>query len=371
MNRRDFLRHGALATAAVGAGGCATFNLQPPSDLFSVRGMKDFIDNLDGAMKQTFTRPIPRVDEGGPRDEDAELLARQGLGALLLSGSLGDLSPEDQVHPGMQRRIRANAPLIDRAVLGMNARLQNLTPTERSDVARELTDDPDLGMKVIGMLDGEASAAGVPAARRLKLRTIGMQACSRLRQSPSLVIDEYGAKVEKAAARQGDLEFFERQLAARMGHDAFLAHKEKLISASGRWNSLLAAEGEELTPPPPPPPVENRPPPPEAEDPTQWSNDEAARRRKENADQKWPEGSSEYTTEERENYRRSGNILLGVGGGLMGLGAVAAGIGIILFVSGAGGGWGVSAVLFTAAGLLVIGGLVCLIVGGVRRGRAG
>lgn len=376
MNRRDFLRTGVLAGAAVGTGGCATFNLQPPPNAFSVADMKSFLANLDGAMKQVFSRPLPSVlRPGAPAAKDSatdaqsERLARQGLGALLLSGSFHDLSPEDQVHPGMQARIGQNAQLFDRAALGMNDHLKGLSPTERSDIARSLEEDPELGTRVVALLDGEAASAGVPQARRLKLRTIGLQACSRLRQSPSLVIDEYAAKVEKVAARPGDVEAFERQLATRMGQDAFLAHKEKLLGANQRWHGLLAQEGggEELTPPPPPPPIEQQRRPLVSEDPTAWRDQPAEpRKQSETSDDQ----VSDYTAEERAGYRRSGNILLGVGSGLFGLGAVAGGIGLWVGLS-SGAGWIGAAFIFTAAGLLVIGGIVCLIIGGVRRARGG
>lgn len=358
LNRRDFLRSGALAGAAVGVGGCATLSLRPPSDAFSLEGMKGFFANLDQAMKQVFSRPPPSLLPAAS-DPRAERLSRQGLGALLLSGSFHDLSPEDQVHPGMQARIGHSASLFDRAALGMNDHLQSLSPTERRDLSLALREDPELGTRVIAMLDGEAASAGVPQARRLKLRTIGLHACSRLQQSPSLIIDEYAAKVEKVAARQGDAEAFERQLIARMGQEAFVAHKEKLLGASARWQELLARQGGEEEPPP----SASRP----AEDPTDWSGQPAAPKR-------WAETpvGDRAPRDAAPTWSaglRPGEAALGVGGVLFGLGLLTGLAGLIIGVTSQL--WLTMAYVFTAAGLLVIAGLVCLIIGLVLRVRAG
>src|SRR5207237_322677 len=84
----------------------------------------------------------------------------------------------------------------------------------------------------------------------------------------------------------------------------------------------------------------------------------------------YPVAPGDEVDEEGHNLRklRKGNILLGVGGGLLGLGAIAAGVSVALVSNESTqvGGYFV----ITLAALLGLGGIGCLIAGGIIRGRA-
>jgi len=81
--------------------------------------------------------------------------------------------------------------------------------------------------------------------------------------------------------------------------------------------------------------------------------------------------SKQLTTLEEAGYAMAfvtGNTLLGVGGGLFGLGLIAVGIGALLVSKPETNIGGL--IVFTAAGILGLGGIGCLIAGGIIRARA-
>lgn len=320
-------------TAAAGGLGCASLGaLTPPVALYSPADMKAYLARLDhsmgavstveaveGMLPQGMKRPNYAED---PELQRGDLLFRKTVRALLLSGSFHDLSEEDRMHPGMQERMWRSMGEMDEAMLGMNDMLAGLTPTEHADLAESLRTDPDLGMRVVEVLDTEAVKAGVPLSRRMQLRTIAVQTCARLKQSPSLFIGEYSAKVQKIAARDGSMEETQRKLVSRMGEQAFWAYRDRLTEASRRWDVALGNGGPGFDVPPGYGPVQVR--------------------------QGMPRGT----------------ISIIVGGSLLGLGAIlAVSGGIILGTSGNLGG----AVAITVGASLALGGLITLIVGLVQR----
>ncbi len=336
MERREFLRAGAVAgagVASVGGAGCAGLGgLQPPVEIFSTADMKRYLGNLDGAMGAVSTTDavaslLPRgvANPFSPQDPEwikGDKLVRKTLRALLLSGSFNGLSEDDRMHPGMQGRMERSLGEMDDAMLGMNDYLAGLTPTEHADLARRMRDDPELVMRIVGALDDEAVKAGVSFARRLQMRSIAVDACARLKQSPGLFIDEYDAKVKKIAARDGTVAEAERRLAVRMGQDAFWAYKDRLATAAHRWDVALAQAGDYDAPPP----MYGSPPQP---------------------------------------GMKRGTISIIVGASLLGVGAILTGVGIAFIGVDLG-----FAIMVTVGALLAPGGLITLIVGLVQRAHA-
>ncbi|WP_044965114.1 hypothetical protein [Sorangium cellulosum] len=339
MERREFLRVGTMAGAgavAVGSSGCAGLGvLAPPVIAFSPADMQKYLDRLDHSMSAVSTtdavagmlpadvkNPFAASD---PEFRKGDLLFRKTVRSLLLAGSFHDLSEEDRMHPGMQERMWRSLGEMDDSMLGMNDMMANLTPTERADMARALRDDPDLGMRVVETLDAEGVKAGVPLSRRLQMRAIAVEACARLKQSPSLFIDEYNTKVRKIAARQGSIEEAERRMAARMGEEAFFAYRDQMIESRRRWDVALAATGTATDAPP-------------------------------------TYGPPAYASPPREAGLKRGTVVIIVGASLLGVGAITAGIGAAV------GGAGVYAI--TAGAIIGLGGLITLIVGIVQRATA-
>jgi hypothetical protein len=341
IERRDFLRMGALAgagAAALGTSGCAgiTEALAPPPLPLSNRDMELFLSRLDHSMKAVSTtnalssllpkKALDKIKTDDPEFQKNDQLFRKTLRSLLLVGSFKDLPEEGRVHPGMQDRMWRALPEMNDAMLGMTDMLEALTPTERADIGRMLRKDPDLGMRIIGALDNEAAVAGVTLARRMHMRTVAADTSFRMRQSTPLFIEEYTGKVRKIADRQGSSEAFQRRLAAQMGDAAFWGYQARTQELASRWQIARADAGDE----------------------------ESAN---ENINGPYAPGVG------GKKEPRGGTALM-VGGILLGVGALIAGIGgLIVASSGDIGG----AILITVGAAVGLGGLITLIVGAIMR----
>jgi hypothetical protein len=329
MERRDFLRFSAVggaSVASVGTVGCATLGggPAPPAVLLSNAEMASFLGRLDRSMAaissgNVFARMFPEATAAAASDpnyEKHQAILRKTLRSLLLVGSFRDLPEEGRAHPGMQDRMWRSMAEMDEAMQGMAWAVDALTPTEQADIGAALREDPGLGMRIVEALDTEGAAQGVSLARRTHMRALAVHACSRLKQSTPMLIDEYVGKVQKVAARSGAFAEVERRVAAQMGETAFWEMRERNIAAVARWNVADSGSGVWTDPPP-----------------------------GQSAPQNPPVRGVEAIT--------AGAILLGVG-----VIVVAAG-GIVV---GTGGGIG-GAVAMTVGGILGLAGLITLIVG--------
>ncbi len=396
MERRDFLKAGALAGSAAGLGtiGCsavldgmrASASAVPGADELLALDMDSFLKRLDsslGFIQSTSSldsvlpngaRTIAKTD---PRFEHSEEVVRKTLRTLLLSSSFSDLPEAGRAHPGMQMRMMSSLKEMDDAMIGMNTMLTSLTSTERSDIGRLMRKDPTVTNRILNGLDDEALKAGVNEKRRTHLNDVGKHACFRLRQSTSLFIDEHDEKLKKVAARDGSASAFERRLMAQMGEEAFWDTHARQLALANAWRNVPGM-AQAVPPPagtdgPPAGPVgtapmatgtvqvypylpPSNPPPgfvPAYGPPVPYGP---------------PVVNPTVDSEGRDLQKlRKGNILLGVGGGLFGLGLIAGAIAIGLATSNEGLG---AAFVTTAAALLGLGGIGCLIAGAVIRGRA-
>jgi len=332
MDRRDVLKLGAVAT--LGGSSCAGL-LSNPSAVGAAE-LDGFLASLDGAMASIgggkffdAFLPAQKSPELAARAEHGEALAKKTLRSLLLVGTLSELPPEHLGHEGVQQRLRESMGEFDDAMFGMTSLLEQLSPTDRAELSQALKEDPQLGMKVMSGVDQQAAEFGVSLKQRTKLRALSTHACTRLRQSPDLMIAEYTGKMHKVAARNGGRAEAERIAAANLG-------------SAMMWQ---AADGETpggLTPPPPPPPIDPNEgrggtgsietgAPPLANDPPL------------------------VRPAERRGPRAS-HVLLTTGGIALGLTAVSIGVGYATI-----GGPGV--LFFTLGAILGVSGLIVLIIG--------
>jgi len=291
-----------------------------------------FLGRLDGQMHSIETRPpLSKIllAEGVATDARlrGEALSRSAIRSLLLTGSFRDLPAEARAHPDVQRRMFDGMAEMTSAAEGLTAHLRGLTPTERADMSRALDSDPDLGMRVMGAIDDEAARIGVSMERRLHMRQLAAHVCGRLRQSTDLFIDGTCDKIEKIAARDGTVASIERQLIAQMGEQAFFQLRDETEANVAKWRERrTTAQGPVI--------IDAR-----------------------SGGQRAP----------REPTEPRGTPLLMVGGIMLGL-SVFTIIGGALLVVGASEVAG--AIFLTIGGLHFIGGLVCLIIGGVLRANS-
>lgn len=344
MERRDFLKVGALSGAgamAVGTSGCSglsglTEALAPPPLPLSNRDMEQFLARLDHSMNSVSTanalssllpqKAIDRLKTDEPEFKKGDQLFRKTVRSLLLAGSFKDLPEEGRVHPGMQERMRRALPEMDEAMLGMSSMFSSLSPTERVDIGRALRKDPGLGMRITEALDSEAVNAGVTLARRMHMRSIAKDTSFRLRQSTPLFIEEYTGKVQKLVDRHGSNEELERRLAAQMGEAAFWDYHDRTVKLASSLQ-VARADGDD-------------------------GDDNAGSN---------PNLSGPYAP--RTGSEPRGGAAMTVGGILLGLGALTAGLGGIIVASGSG----IGLIVITAGAAMGIGGLITLIVGIILR----
>lgn len=340
MDRRHFLRAGAVSSGGlVVVSGCGASGLEgallkgvasaPPT--MSDADVQSFLKRLNGQMVGVQERkPMAGLLElcrGKTNSEDlarGDALVRKTLRSLLLAGSFSDLPVEARAHPNVQQRMFDGMNELDEATLGMRDVLANVTPTERADMARALREDPELAMSIVGAIDEEAGRIGVTGERRLHLRTLAAHVSSRMKQSPGLFMDELVNKVDKMKSRDLGAASMERRIIAQMGEDEFFSVRDRMVAANRTWR--VAGSHKIGT-----------------------------------------DGEAEEELDEDGQRRRLGTPLLTVGGVLMGMCLVYTTIGLLLVLAA---GSFAGAFVLTHAALVLIGGLVTLILGGIRRARS-
>jgi hypothetical protein len=333
MDRRDVLKLGAVA--GVSGSGCVSLLSNPAS--VGAGEMEGFLASLDAGLSAVSSTgtffdaflPKERSPELAARARHGEDLTRKTLRSLLLVGTLQELPPERMAHDGVQQRLRDSMGLFDDAMFGMSSVLEALSPTERADVSKALSDDPQLGMRILGSVDEEAARFGVSLKQRTRLRALSAHTCARLRQSPGLVITEYTGKMHKVAARHGARAAAERSAAAALGNALLWQGQAGDSSAVG---GVLDAGV--LTAPPPPPQVAPEGAPDE------------------------PAPAPPVTQPARKPNKPSTDALT-AGGIALGVGAALVGLGFVLSPA-TGGGSLIIGITFGA--LLGLTAIVCLIV---------
>lgn len=304
----------------------------------------------DSSLAALLPPDAPRELTADPRFADADALFRSTLRGLLVATSFRDLPEPARLHPAVQDHMWSAMDEMDTAVGGVAGALSSLTAAERTEINRALRDQPDLGARVLAVLDAEAAKAGISPERRDHLRSIGQQATFRLRQSTTGFIDEYAGKVQRSRPRPPAEA--ERYLAAQLGETSFQQERTWHLAVAAEWQTLLAEQNAHLSSGPDSegdsgggisaddayaPPAGHALPPP------------------------LPPGGRDPN---------SGLKVLKVGAGLFGFAVFSGILGAILISTGNDNAVLAGLFSFTAAALLSVAGLICLIVGAILRIQA-
>ena len=251
VGRRDVLRFGTLGLAGLSTGGCALANANLSAmasdediDLY-VREMTEQLNRIDGAELVTgFAKDFVGgsvASDKQPQLADADQKVRRILRTLVLSQTFRELPPETQRAPKVQALMKTHMPAISDTVFEVTHDLESLTTTDRSALQKFLRERPDLPNAIGATLDRHAYAAGLSMKTRLKLRGAMLQTSHRLKnEDPSVLINEYTAKVRQASA-PGRAEAF-----AIAGADAYgrkLIEHAKMGEADGSRLPDVPASG--------------------------------------------------------------------------------------------------------------------------------
>jgi hypothetical protein len=230
-------------------------------------------------------------------------------------------------------------------VRGIGDTLGALTQAERAQITTALRERPELGDRVLAAIEAEAERAGVSPERRAHLVETGKHACFRLRQSTTGLIDEYTAKLHKV--RDLALPEAERRLAAQMGEATFARERDWHLAVEGEWQKLLAEQTRHLS-----------------------STEEGPGSGGISADDAYapPAGGQAPPPLPPVGYNPDrGKTVLKVGAWLFGLGMMAGFTGGILVSARSDDIQIAGLFAFTAAAVLGLAGLVCLLIGGILR----
>jgi hypothetical protein len=310
---------GGVDRAALGAG--------PP---LSAEALARRLKQTDVALQVIATGPTPgflvppaAARSPGLRAEVARVdrLSRQALAALTWSGMYRSLPTENQQDPEVEQRLDRMLPALDDAVFGMSATLAATDRSERAALQASLRREPDLPLRIADRLEAPARILDVAPASRAQMRRIIASVGWRLqKQPPSLLFDEYVAKVERVAAAHGQLEQLRRYVTVASTGAAIWRNPAAWVQV-GDYTEGPRVVGE---------PPGTKASPLQREDP-------ALRRAR-----------AELT---------AGGVVLGLGALIFGGGAVAV----------AGGGSIGGAVAMTIGAVLLLVGLITIIVGAWRR----
>jgi hypothetical protein len=230
MDRRAFLDASAasglmLAAPAVGA----RPDLPPPLPRPGpVDDMDAYLARLDAGMERIGAWSLTASYPGFAGDRQAtDTLARSAVQTMYLTGMLGDLPVEQQLHPGMQERMWAALPLMDDAFERMHGFLESRTPADLARVQSALRGPDRFAERMAEVLDEQAALTGVSAWRRQQMRsTLTLAAWRMASQPPALIIGEYQDKIARVDGSDIAAEARKRWLAARVGERVFWARAD-------------------------------------------------------------------------------------------------------------------------------------------------
>ncbi|MDH5591191.1 MAG: hypothetical protein OEZ65_16565 [Gemmatimonadota bacterium] len=233
MDRRHFLKRGAIGASGVVAAGAVTpleGTERPQPKVFPPDDMEKYLDTVDHGVFRMSRWPLadrfPGLRGNG---YDGETLARDAMISLYMTGMFGDLPAEYRAHTGMQDRMWAAQPTMDRALDGVMEFLRSRTPDDLSRVRSTLRDRPEVLHEVVTTIDTEAARSGVSESRRAQLRTMFTDVAWRLaNQPPELIIDEYVGKVERATASDVESAARQRSQAAHATEEMFWQEQKSL-----------------------------------------------------------------------------------------------------------------------------------------------
>jgi hypothetical protein len=241
MKRREFIKSGLVMTAIAGATGPSAFGeiFIPTEENVNQADMERFIKELDTSMERISHSGGDYLKSLIPQtpSESEQKIFRSSLRSLMLIGSFGELPIKGQVHPLMQQRMLYSAPEVDFSVYNSFDILKNLSNESMDEIRSALTDDPELGGRILDTLDLEAKSIGVPSARRRQMKVMGKRIIRRLRHSPELLVDEYVKKTEKLFFASNSDEAFERLFKMQVGEERYSAYSKEAESAALQWKN--------------------------------------------------------------------------------------------------------------------------------------
>jgi hypothetical protein len=252
MERRDFIHSVALTTLAVLG---EKREAMAASDVrLTAAQMDGHLRQLDAHLHWMGTRPMDpwfELLERAPSTGAAagarwvipaaarprcEALLRKVLRSLYLARTFRDLPEHGRAHPGMQQRIAAALPEMDAAVRGAREYLVGLSAADRLDLQRMVQEDPEVLPRLAHQLDSGGEAAGLPPGGRGQVSSQILHLDRQLRRSDAgVILGEYVARADQAAAQAGTYEEVSNRLRDHLGAPAFYTLQQRQAELARLW----------------------------------------------------------------------------------------------------------------------------------------
>ncbi|TLX78371.1 hypothetical protein E9993_01445 [Labilibacter sediminis] len=241
MKRRSFIKTGLVTLAAGATSNSALSEIVVPigTDV-SQSEMTNFLREMDNSMDRILHAGgdyIKSLINQTPSETEQNFF-RSSLRSLLLVGNFGSLSIKGQVHPWMQKRLLYSAPEVNYSVTTSLDILKNMSEESKEDIMFALKDDPEMGDRILEVLDLEAKTVGVPKGRRRQMRVMGKRIIRRLRHSPDMFIEEHVRKADKLLAACDSEKDLEHLLRLQMGEQNYSKSKNDAEKAAIQWSDM-------------------------------------------------------------------------------------------------------------------------------------
>ena len=245
MDRRKFLKTtaltGAAGASALSSASCSSLKFLPTGSIVDNQlDMTAYLAVLDEGMHR-ISQWDP-VDEftgttsDSPNRSAANRVARNAYKSLYVTAMFSDLSPDDQMHPGVQARVRKSLPEMHLSAVEMKDFLDGENGVDAETLQDFVNQDDDPGMRFLEQFNDHAHENGVSRTRRAQTRIMATNMLWRLKnQPPDLVTEEINAKMEKLASSAGDDAAVRHFVATKVSEDAFW-----------QWQQWQATAGQEL-----------------------------------------------------------------------------------------------------------------------------
>lgn len=241
MKRREFIKSSLAFTAVAGASVGSAFGeiLIPSEDNVSQSEMERFVRQMDYSMDRIANSGGEHLNSLFPSTtaEDQQTFFKSGLRSLLLVGNFAELPLKGQVHPWMQKRMMYSAPEVNYSVDQSIELMRNLSDESMENIQSALTDDPDLGSRIIDSLDLEAKSIGVTRTRRRQMKIMGRRLIRRMRHSPHMLVEEYVKKYEKLWFSENSDEALDKLFKMQMDEARYSTISKEAERDALAWNN--------------------------------------------------------------------------------------------------------------------------------------
>jgi hypothetical protein len=244
MKRRNFIK-GGTSVMALGTVSPQSFSnvISPEVKKMSIEKMDRYLVELDRTMNRISAYPTIGKSKFYSSNKilsnkDIEFITMCSR-TLLLTGNFGELSTEEQVHPGVQERLKYSAQEMSATINKAMANLTSLQSDDYTKIKSILNNEPEVGDMALDILVQLSREANVPKRRSRQLNAIGKKVLKRLKHSPEMFINESLTKCSKKMNTQlGYDDDTIKLLEARLGKDEADKKIEEILAADQYWGDL-------------------------------------------------------------------------------------------------------------------------------------